>query len=104
MLYYVAFGLAMVSATVGQRCEQTRADLPMNPGLLRVVSGLAGILATVLFVYGFWIAWYAPLIAIGCGLALTAAWAMIGQSNQSPLFSIVTGAASAVLCAILFIA
>ena len=105
MLYYVAFGLAMSSADVGARCEHRRADMPMNPNLLRAISGLAGIVATVLFVYGFWLAWYAPFIALGVGLAFTVVWhGFLGRPIAAPLFSIVTGLMSAALSVMLFFA
>lgn len=99
MLYYFAFGLAVVSAIVGHNAEfGSRADLPMKPALLRAVSGLASWAASVLFVFGFWISWFAPFLAFAIAIAFYALWQiLLHRVMGAPLFSILTGAVGTIL-------
>lgn len=93
MLYTIAFALLATSADVGHRCEFDRASLPPMPGLLRFVSGTAALVAIGLLVYGFWIAWYAPLLALVAFLVVT--WMRLTVLSRFvvewPTYSILSG-------------
>ena len=99
MLYYFAVALAFLSSALGYRIDSgSAAYRPLNPAPLRVVGGLAAILSWVLFVYGFWIAWYAPFAALGAGLVLYTLWAGgFFRLIEPPLFAMVSGVVSIIL-------
>ena len=90
--YYLAFALCMVSADVGNRCERSQLDMPLKPALLRAISGGAGLFAFGLLIAGFFVAWYSPFVALGCGIVGAAMWhGAIGRHVDPAKASIISG-------------
>ena len=96
MLYYVAMAMAMTSAIIGGQVDKgRRADQPMYPMPCRIITTISGILAFVLLFSGFWISWYAPLVAFGLGYLFYIFWMMSPlQRMERPLAGILLGIAS----------
>jgi len=95
VVIYFGIIFGVLSSVIGQRCEQSRADMPMNPNLLRFVSGTAAIVAFALIIAGFFVAWYVPLLGLVAGVLVASLWGAtpMGHINP-PLASILAGLVS----------
>lgn len=99
-IYLLSFALLVASSAIGHKLDTGyRSDAPLNPRLMQVVTGGAGILAFLLFGSGFFMfAWWMPivglLIAVICGPigALT-----LSRVLPLPLVAIMFGIVGAIL-------
>jgi hypothetical protein len=90
ILLGAGFGLAVASSATGDKLDKGSPALrPLNPILMNVASGLAGIAALIAMIGGFflmgWI-WLAVMLGGLVGAAL-----LLLPFPRTPLLSIVTG-------------
>jgi hypothetical protein len=92
MLVYVGLGLAFLSSVVGYECMQRRSTMPPNPFLLQTVSGASALCILLLFFFGGWEGFFAPIIGCALGFALCFAWwSGLNRFIDPPLVAIVSG-------------
>ena len=66
ILYMLSFTLMRSGAIIGDRLDRgLRSDLPLYPTMLRLITGMAGLVGLCWFIYGFFLfSWWLPLISL----------------------------------------
>ena len=90
ILLGAGFGLAVASSATGERLDKGSTALrPMNPGIMNVASGLAGIAAMIALIGGFFLmGWVWLLVMLG---GLVGAALLLLPFRRTPAFSIMAG-------------
>jgi len=95
ILYMLSFTLMRSGAIIGDRLDRgLRSDLPLYPTMLRLITGMAGLVGLCWFIYGFFLfSWWLPLISLLANITVSS-YAMLSfwywSGSNSPSVCILT--------------